>query len=345
MNYKFTNKFFIYLIFSILILFFSYRDFLITYRMMLLDEYFLYYHYQNIIIYYETGDQKFADSLPMNARFLGLWLQFLVFKLIPCITLTNIEINPNYNNFFVCTTFSLALINYIFKYLIVVLFFYYMNEILKRPMVETLFSTIFCFIFINYIESFTFDRLVVFYTLLILAFINTRFFSIVLILLSFLVSEKVVMVIGPLLFIKFIFLKDKTKLPQFIAAVISVFLYFCMIIYLREFQNFEFSEYYDGAGINRILLDFTNKSHISNSILPIVFCLLPYVIFFIDKRKNNLNFSGYEFFLPIIMIFLGVGGGEHNLGRYAMHTFVIWLPLLASQLNFYFHNLITSHEK
>ena len=66
MNYKFTNKFFLYLIFSILLVLFSYRDFLITYRMMLLDEYFLYYHYQNIIIYYETGDFKFADNLPMS---------------------------------------------------------------------------------------------------------------------------------------------------------------------------------------------------------------------------------------------------------------------------------------
>ena len=313
--------------------------------MMLLDEYFLYYHYQNIIIYYETGNLKFADSLPMSARFFGLWLQFLIFKIVPCLTITNININPNYSDLFVCATFSLALLNYITKYLIIVLFFYYMSETLKRPIIETLFSLIFCFIFISYIESFTFDRLVVFYTLLILVFLNTRYFSIVLILLSFLVGEKVVMIIGPFLFIKLFFLKDKTKLPQFIAAVISVFLYFCMIIYLREFQNFEFSKVYDGAGVSRILLDFTNKSHISNSILPILFCLLPYVIFFMDKKKNNLNFSGYEFFLPIIMIFLGVGGGEHNLGRYAMHTFIIWLPLFASQLNFYFHNLITSHDQ
>ncbi len=345
MNYIFKNKFVLYFIFSILLLFFSYRDFLITYRMMLLDEYFLYYHYQNIIVYYETGDLNFADALPMSARFFGLWLQFIVFKLVPCITITNIDINPNYNDLFVCTTFSLALINYIFKYLIIVLFLYYMHGILKRHIVETLFSIIFCFIFINYIESFTFDRLVVFYTLLILVFLNTRYISIVLILFSFLVSEKVMMVIGPLLFIKLIFLKDKNKLPQFISAVISVLLYICMILYLKEFQNFEFSKVYDGAGFHRLFLDFTNKSHISNSILPILFCLIPYLIFFIDKKKNDLNFSGYEFFLPIIMIFLGFGGGEHNLGRYAMHTFIIWLPLLSSQLNFYFQSLISNNEK
>ena len=128
-----------------------------------------------------------------------------------------------------------------------------MNAILKRSNGEILFSLIFCFILINYLESFTFDRLVVFYTLLILVFLNTKYFSIVLILLSFLVSEKVVMVIGPLLFIKLVFLKDKTKLPQFIAAVVSVILYLCMIIYLREFQNYEFSKLYDGAGFERIL--------------------------------------------------------------------------------------------
>ena len=345
MNLTFTKKIFLYLIFLILLLFFSYRDFLITYRMMLLDEYFLYYHYQDIIIYYETGDLKFADNLPMRARFLGLWLQFLVYKLIPCISLTNLQINPNYSEFFECTTFSLALINFIFKYSIIVLFLYYMRYILRRPIAETLFSIIFCFILIGYIESFTFDRLIVFYTLLILVFLNHKYFSIILILLSIFVSEKVIMVIGPLLFIKIIFLNEKTKLPQFIASIISVFLYFCLILYLKKFQNFEISNLYDGASFERLALDFTNKSHISNSILPIIFCLIPYLIFFIDKKKNNLNFSGYEFCLPILMIFLGVGGGEHNLGRYAMHTFIIWLPLLASQMNFYFNNLIVINEK
>ena len=113
----------------VLIFIYAYRDFLITYRMMLLDQNFLYYHYQNIIIYYHTGELEYSDSLPMNARFLGIILQYLIFKIFPCFTLTNVSINPEYSEYFVCATFSLALLNYVCKYLIVLLFFYYTKKI------------------------------------------------------------------------------------------------------------------------------------------------------------------------------------------------------------------------
>ncbi len=324
------------LILIILLLIFSYRDFLVTYRMMLLDEDFLYYHYQNIIIYYNTGDKNFADNLPMNARFLGLILQYIIFKTVPCLTLTNVNINPSYDQNFECATFSLALLNYILKYSIIVLVYFYTSRVLKRGPDEIILSIIFCFIFLNYIEAFTFDRLVIFYTLLILVFLNSRYISISLIILSFLVGEKVVMIIGPLLFIKIFLSKEKKYFPQFIASILTVLFYFLMIYFLKNNFNYNISHYYDSAGLHRLFLDFTNISHLSNSILPVIFCLLPYIIFFLGKKKFGLNFSGYEITLPLLMYFLGVGGGEHNLGRYAMHTFIVWLPLFVAQINYYF---------
>tara|TARA_B100000579_G_C22475475_1_gene685409 strand:- start:63 stop:725 length:663 start_codon:yes stop_codon:yes gene_type:complete len=220
-----------------------------------------------------------------------------------------------------------------------------MEMVLKRPVIETILSVIFCFVLINYIEAFTFDRLVVFYTLLILVTLKTRYLSLILLFTSIIVSEKVLMVIGPLLFLKVFFLKDKKYKIHFIVACISVVCYFLMIYCLKTFYGFNFSTVYDGAGFHRLILDFKSKSHISNSILPIFFCFLPYLIFFIDKKKYNLNFSGFEFLLPLIMIFLGTGGGEHNLGRYAMHTFIVWLPLFVSQLNFYIKYLTKFNEK
>ena len=107
-----------YTLLFILILFFSYRDFLITYRMMLLDNDFVYYHYQNIIIYYETGNSLYADDLPMSSRFLGLILQYLIFKIVPCFELTNINLSSKVNDNFVCATFSLAFLNFVPQILI-----------------------------------------------------------------------------------------------------------------------------------------------------------------------------------------------------------------------------------
>ena len=58
----------------------------------MLTEFIGYYKYQHIIIFYETGDRNFIDKLPMNVRFLGLFLQYLIFKLIPCVKFPVIEI-------------------------------------------------------------------------------------------------------------------------------------------------------------------------------------------------------------------------------------------------------------
>jgi len=336
MNYLYKKKK-IPILFTLFVMvcFYAYRDFLITYRMMLLDEYFLYYHYQNIIIYYETGDLKYSDNLPMNVRFLGLILQYIIFKVVPCINLTNISVNPNYDELFVCATFSLALLNYLSKYLLIILFFYYVVKILKRPLIEGSICIFLSFILINYVEDFTFDRITILYTLLILMSLNNKYLSCILITLSFLVSEKVIMIIGPLLLIKYIFLKEKKYLINLKFAILSVGLYGLMIYLLINFFNFSFSPLYENTGFDRLFLDLSNKSHISNSIIPITFCFIPYAIYLFDKNKRNLNFSVYEILLPIIMIFLGTGGGEHNIGRYAMYSFIIWLPLFASQINHY----------
>ena len=321
-----------YTLLFILILFFSYRDFLITYRMMLLDNDFVYYHYQNIIIYYETGNSLYADDLPMSSRFLGLILQYLIFKIVPCFELTNINLSSKVNDNFVCATFSLAFLNFVFKYAIIILFSFYMKHILNRNIYELIISIILCFIFINYIEAFTFDRLTVFFTLLILASLKTRYLSHILILSSFLVSEKIIMIIGPLIFLKIYLLKQKNYLPIFISSITTVILYIFMIYILKSYFGFEFSNLYNNAGFHRLILDITDKSHLSNSILPIFFCIIPYLIYLNNKNKYNLEFSGYEFLIPFLMVLLGTGGGENNLGRYAMHTFILWLPIFSCQL-------------
>ena len=57
----------------------------------------------------------------MNVRFLGLFIQFLIFKIVPCVKFPSIEIKNNIHELYECATFSLALMNYIAKYIGLVL--------------------------------------------------------------------------------------------------------------------------------------------------------------------------------------------------------------------------------
>ena len=95
------KSFCILLCLLIIILFFGYREFLYLYKSML-TEFIGYYKYQKIIIYYETGNKEFMDKFPMNVRFLGLFLQYIVFKIVPCLTFPNIEIKNNVHELYEC---------------------------------------------------------------------------------------------------------------------------------------------------------------------------------------------------------------------------------------------------
>lgn len=316
----------------ILILIFGYRDFLVNYRMMLIGDYFPYYKYQHQIIYIISGEENFKDSLPMSVRFLGIYLQLLIYKIVPCIKLTSIDLTDKHE-LFECTTFSLAMLNYLCKYLFYFVFFFYLKNKLNRGLFESFVGLALASIFFQYLENFTLDRLAVLYLTLILYFSNNLKISNILIILSFLVNEKILMVLGPLFFFRFFFLKKNSSalLCSFCASIF----YFVMIFILTNYLGHTFSSYYDDASYKRIFLNLFNKSHLSNSILPIIFCLTPYLISIILKKKFDLKYSNFEIIIPFIMWILAYGGGGHNIGRYVMHTLPLWIPIMSSQLAYY----------
>ena len=67
---------------------------------MQLENFLPYYHYQDQIIYYLTGDRSYDVEAPMNLRLLGLVLQYLIYQLIPCFELTGIK--SNLTNMYTC---------------------------------------------------------------------------------------------------------------------------------------------------------------------------------------------------------------------------------------------------
>lgn len=326
------NKIFLFFLILFLVLFFSYRDFLVNYRSMLLIDYFPYYRYQDHLIYLLTGDKSFADDLPMNARFLGIYLQLFFYKFLPCIQLTNINL-ADQHVLFECTTFSLAILNYVCKYLFLIIFFFYVKKKLKRDNLEAFVSLILASIFVQYLENFTLDRLTLLYVIIILYFLDKPKISNVIILLSFLVNEKVMMLLGPLFFIRYFIYKE--NFSNLIFSCLSVLLYFFMIFTLSRYFGYNFSSIYNESGFYRILLNIFDKSHLSNSIIPIFFCLTPYIISILIKKKFNFQYSNFEILIPFLLWFLAYGGGENNIGRYVMHSIPLWVPIFSCQLIYF----------
>ncbi len=320
----------------VIFLLFSYRDFLWTYRSML-EDYFSYYHYQDQIVFYQLGDEKYKDYIPVNTRFLGLILQYIIFNVVPCLKLNHLTIVNQYP-IYECATFSLAFLNYVCKYLFIIFVFLYVKKATSNNSIS-LISIILTYIFFLYLESFSFDRLAVLYILVCLYYEDKKYISNPLLISSFLVNEKVIMVLGPYYLFQYIKDKNRVYFKKVFLILLSTFFYIFMIFILTKFYGYSFHPYYNEVGFHRIILDFTNKSHISNSILPFIFVIIPYIILLYTKKHYDLRNSKLEILIPFVLWFLSYGGGENNIGRYVMHTLPLWLPLLSCQLyNLFFYN-------
>jgi hypothetical protein len=345
-NYK---SYYILLSLLIIVLLFGYREFLELYKAML-TEFVGYYKYQKIIIYYETGNQEFMDYFPMNVRFLGLFLQYIVFKIVPCLTFPSIEIKNNVHELYECATFSLSLVNYVSKYVGLLLTIIYIY-IKKKCFIEISVASILFVLLINLVESSTLDRVAICYIILILISLNNTKYSVPLLYFSFLVNEKVVLIFGLILFFQLFYYKNKDKIFEFVAISCSVISYIIMIFILYNYFNFKFF-YYPGLENNDYLKIFKlllsnplNASYFTNAYAPIFISILPFFIFMINKKKFNYDFS-ILYFIPIILLFLLGYIGIENIGRYVMHMFPLWLPILSSQIVYYLKlNRLDSKEK
>lgn len=328
--------FFLFGIFFIIL----FREFLYTYRMQLF-RFVPYYDYQIQIIYYLTGDKNFDVQAPMSLRFLGLWVQFFIYKFIPCLELTRVKIEilpyPNY----ICATFSSALMNYICLCGILSLMFVYSYKKLKLSLAESLICLFFSYIFIKYVEAFTLDRISILYLIFILFFLDKPKISLILIFFLFLVNEKIIFLLSILFFIKFYFQRDNyfkifffVNLTSGLLAILTFYLYSKVLGY-GYFQGNEAGGLYNTAfsydGLDRILNIFKTKAGLSNAILPILFSISPYIIGKFLKNKK-IKYSNYEFIVPISLILFGAGGGMEQIGRYVMYSFPIWVPILSCQL-------------
>ena len=319
-----------------------FRDFLYTYRAQL--EMFLpYYPYQDQINYYITGDKNFDVKAPMNLRFLGLWVQFLIYKIIPCIELTKVNISSQYPSY-TCATFSSAFMNYLCLCGILSVTFSYCYKKLNLNSAESILTVLLTHIYINHVEAFTLDRISILYFLIVLYFLDNKKIAIILIILTALVNEKIIYMLGGLFTIRFFLNQKKEFLHFFIAAFISgllvvgIFLFYSVILKNGYYQSGESGGgMYDKAltdGLQRILSIFTSKSGLSNGLAPLILALLPYLLSFFIK-ETKFYFSKFDLLIPISLLLFTAGGGMEQTGRYVMYSMPLWLPIFSQQILYF----------
>lgn len=319
------------LIFFIILIFLFFREYLYTYRMMLTN-FVPYDFYQNQVLYFATLDEKYKLTLPSAVRIIPIFFYFIIYKVFPCLTLTNIQ--QDLSQEYICATNAVALGNYITLILILVCFFAYQTIKLGKSKDEGYLSLILCYAIIKYLDHFTIDRFVVLYLILILFHLNNLKFAIPLTILSFLVSEKIFYILGILFFLRIFSQQDKKKyIILLISSIITCILYYFLIKFGKNyFQFYEFKfDFY------QMLKIFYDKSAVSGSLLPLIISLSPYM-FWNSEIENIYKNQRIEFLIPISLIFFGFLGGIENTARYITHSFPIWLPILTTRINQILHS-------
>ncbi|WP_440614698.1 hypothetical protein, partial [Candidatus Pelagibacter sp. HIMB1748] len=331
--------FFLFLLFFVIL----FRDFLYTYKIQL-EKFLPYYAYQDQIMYYLTGDDKFDIEAPMNLRFLGLWIQYLIFKIIPCVELAaKIKLLIPYENY-TCVTFSSALMNYLSLCGILSLTFSYCHKKLNLDISESILTVLLTYIYIDHVEAFTLDRISILYLLTILYFLDKKKIAITLILFSAIVNEKIIFVLGGLFFIR-LFFNNKNYYKEFFITTLfsallalTIFLFYSTVLQKGYFQSdLGGNGLYDTVfsnGLDRILAIFLSKSGFSNGLLPLILAILPYLIS-IRINTSKFFFSKLDLLIPISLLAFTAGGGMEQTGRYVMYSMPLWLPIFSQQLLYF----------
>ena len=323
------------LLFSYLFIFLTitlYRNFLYSYRMQL-ENFLPYFNYQNQILYYLTGDKSLDIQAPMNLRFLGLITQYIIFKFIPCIELTNIKTIFDQN--YVCATYSNALMNYLSMTFFLSLIFIYTLKKTNKNFTISFISLLLAFIFFYYLEAFTLDRISILYLLAVLYFLDKKKICMTLVLLSCLVNEKIIIILAIYFFIKCIFLHEKKYIPHFLFSLfsfiiyLSIFIFYAFILKNGYYQHEDPNSIYNtmfSDGIARLQRILLHPKGISNALLPIIFSLSPYCYLIYKKDKK----TSFEILIPLVLIIFGIGGGTSNIGRYVMYSMPLWIPIMSN---------------
>tara|TARA_Y100000389_G_scaffold201606_1_gene244743 strand:+ start:3067 stop:4179 length:1113 start_codon:yes stop_codon:yes gene_type:complete len=323
----------------------SYRDFLITIKLML----FHFYDfpmlpldpYYKIILLFDGVNSNIGDHQTEEGwfwqflRIIPLYVNWIVYKIIPCFQMNAIPSFIDKETY--CSIWSISIVNYISGIITQVCFFILVKYKFKRPSGECILILLTSYFVINFLDRYGVDRLSFLYLVIFFLLENKKKFTFLLIVFSILVNEKCTFVICLYYFLKeFEFNKiHKSIIKTLINKKFLLSLFLCAGYFYITITKVK--EYF---GMNIVDYNYFTLHAITNSLIPVLIILVPFMIFFFNKKILNI-FRLKQNFILILIFFLLLGffvGGTGNMGRYLIYTAAIFMPIT----NFFIFKLISN---
>ena len=169
------KKFFYSLILITLLFLLGFRDFLYTFKLMLLQSYnhkmLPFDEYYKIILYIDTGLEKYNIGWPWSSRIIPNYINFFFYKYTPCLEVNHIPSSLNTIEY--CALWSLNIVNFLSLVLFQVIIFFYSLKILKRPLEECILSTFISYFVLSMSDRFGIDRISILFSTVFLFKKNT----------------------------------------------------------------------------------------------------------------------------------------------------------------------------
>jgi len=323
------------LILVIILVLFTYRDFLTTLKLMLFQTYnhsmLPFDEYYKIILFYETGMDKYNIGFPWTSRFIPNFLNFATFKFFPCLEINHIPTTIDGSTY--CSIWSLSLVNYMGTILFQISMFYYVIKKLKRPIEEGIITLFVSYFFISLSDAYGIDRISILFCSLFLIFEKRLILKIFLITCSIFFNEKCTIFIACYLLCEnFLQFYSKKKIEYF-STIISVLLflswsYFYITNVSGDHHHHPLTILFSGEIVT---YNFFTFHGLSNTFFPLLLLTIPFIYYFNDDKKlSYLKLHKIHTIPIVIFIFLGLLiGGAGNTGRYLMYISPLFIPLMS----------------
>ncbi len=298
--------------------------------------------YYAFLVAMDGKDPSFEFYAPTGYRMFYLGVAYFFYKYMPFVPLSQIGAGTDF--FQIKALQSLAFTSFLFLHLFYFTTFLYVQNKIKKSFILSLATAGVCLLFSLSMYYFGIDPLYLFYTTLLLYFIDNKAVFIPLLLLSVIVNEKISLIF--LVFFSITILSKEVRKQSFIGLATSAMalsLYFLMKMILKfpgyEYQT-DITSFYDRLIISIPYLASFKGFYIN--ILPLL--LLTSVTIAAVKMKvfehTSLLRHWATGFIPIIFFIFGLHAcSDYGIGRAAMHA----LPFFITPIVFILDKINTIH--
>ena len=311
---------------SIIILLFSYRDFLYTIKLMI----FHFYNYQMLPLdpYYKII-LKYSGVINENFRFPWEWrvipnfINWIVYEIVPCVRPMIVPVEITSQTY--CSIWSISLVNFFAGIMSQVLLCYYAFKKLNRDVYESIFLIFISYFLIKFLDPFGVDRISFLFLIIFLFFSQSPFAYIFIIILIFF-NDKSLLFITSYYFCTNIDFKNLNKILSNKKFLLSFFISLIYAIFTITLIL--------GINSDEVVYNYFSFHGLVNSIIPLLISIFAFIYNF-DNSKILKKFNLNKNFLFLILIFLASGlllGGPGNAGRYMIYGSIPFIPLLNFQI-------------